>query len=81
MSISFPNASRAYDTTRDAVRFWGHDSTIETSFYVTAEALRRIEPDATDEESLLRAFDAHRARICSVAAKHSGRSRGRSYWS
>ena len=45
MALSFPNQTRWYDATRRAVRFWGHDSAIETLFFVTEEALRRIQPD------------------------------------
>jgi hypothetical protein len=39
MSLSFPNQSRSYDATRRAVRFWGHDSAMEASFFVTEDAL------------------------------------------
>ena len=68
--IEFPNPSRAYDTTRRAVRFWGHDSAIEASFYVDEAALARIQPGAElDEPGCLSAFDAHRDRICAAAAK------------
>jgi hypothetical protein len=45
MASSFPNHSRSYDTTRRAVRFWGYDSAMETSFFVSEEALKRIQPD------------------------------------
>ena len=68
--IEFPNHSRAYDATRHAVRFWGHDSAIEASFYVDEAALARIQPGAQlDEPGCLRAFDANRDRICAAAAK------------
>jgi len=70
MSIAFPNASRSYDATRAAVRFWGSDATMEAAFLITSDALRRIEPAAAgDEQGLLAAFDRHRARICQAAAK------------
>ena len=39
--IDFPNHSRSYDRTRRAVRFWGHDSAIEASFFIDEGALRR----------------------------------------
>ena len=39
MSLKFPNSSRSYDATRHAVRFWGYDTAMEWSFFVTAEAL------------------------------------------
>jgi hypothetical protein len=70
MPLTFPNQSRSYDNTRHAIRFWGHVSAMEASFYVSAEALRRLQPDLpTDETSLLEAFDSHRDRICAAAAK------------
>ena len=34
--LNFPNRSRIFDPTRRAVRFWGHDSAMEWSFFVTA---------------------------------------------
>ncbi|MGC2179970.1 MAG: DUF1488 family protein, partial [Bradyrhizobium sp.] len=44
--IDFPNHSRSYDQTRRAVRFWGHDSAIEASFFISEDALRRIQPNS-----------------------------------
>jgi hypothetical protein len=68
--IDFPNQSRAYDATRRAVRFWGYDSAIEASFYVSEDALARIEPGISlDERGCLHAFDANRDRICATAAR------------
>jgi Protein of unknown function (DUF1488) len=76
MSISFPNASRSYDANRGVIRFWGHDSAMEAAFLITSSALHRIEPDMPDDEgSLLAAFDRHRVRICSAAAKIYTRGR------
>jgi Protein of unknown function (DUF1488) len=70
MGITFPNQMRSYDATRRAVRFWGHDSAMEASFFVTEDALKRIQPDMPlDEPGLLNAFDLHRARIYAAAAK------------
>lgn len=80
MPLSFPNESRSYDTTRHAVRFWGYDSAMEASFYVTSEALQRLQPNlATDEASLLNAFDTNRERICATAAKVYSRGHRGSY--
>ena len=57
MSLQFPNPNRFYDTTRRAVRFWGHDSAMEWSFFVTAEALKHLHLGATEDEAgMLRAF-------------------------
>jgi Protein of unknown function (DUF1488) len=80
MAISFPNHSRSYHTTRRAVRFWGYDSAMETSFFVSEEALKRIQPDMRfDEAGLLRAFDLNRALICATAAKVYRRGHKGSY--
>jgi hypothetical protein len=70
MAVSFPNQSRSFDSTRNAVRFWGNDSALEASFFVTADALRRLQPGtANDEDSLLRAFDSNRQLIYEIAAR------------
>jgi hypothetical protein len=80
MTLSFPNRSRSYDGTRRAVRFWGHDSAMEASFFVTEDALQRIEPDMQrDEAGFLSAFDSHRELICSTAVKVYKRGRRGSY--
>jgi hypothetical protein len=68
--IDFPNHSRSYDPTRRAVRFWGHDSAIEASFFINEDALMRIQPDVQlDESGFLNAFDANREKISAAAAK------------
>ena len=68
--IEFPNHSRSYDRTRRAVRFWGHDSAIEVSFFISEDALKQIQPDVySDESGFLNAFDSNRDLICAVAAK------------
>jgi Protein of unknown function (DUF1488) len=68
--IEFPNHSRSYDRTRHAVRFWGYDSALETSFFINEEALRRIQPDTRpDESGFLKAFDSNRDLICAAAAR------------
>jgi hypothetical protein len=68
--IEFPNLSRSYDRTRHAVRFWGYDSAMETSFFINEDALRRIQPDTRpDESGFLNAFDSNRDLICAAAAR------------
>jgi len=80
MAVSFPNHSRSYDATRRVVRFWGYDRSMERSFFVSAEALERIQPNLqSDEGGLLRAFDTNRGRIYATAAKVYARSRKGSY--
>jgi hypothetical protein len=78
--IDFPNRNRSYDTTRRAVRFWGHDSAIEASFFINEDALTRIQPDVRrDEAGFLSAFDANRDKICLAARRVYVRGRGGSY--
>jgi hypothetical protein len=80
IAISFPNRSRSYDATRQAVRFWGYDRSMESSFFVTADALDRIQPNLRrDAADLLRAFDINRERIYAMAAKVYARGRRGSY--
>jgi hypothetical protein len=66
--VSVLNPSRIFDPTRRAVRFLGHDSAMEWSFFVTEGALKRLQPNVErSEASLLLAFDTHRAAIHAVA--------------
>lgn len=76
MTIRFPNASRFYDATRDAVRFWGHDQSMETSFFISTAALQQLAPDTPRrEDALLAAFDRNRERICEAATRVYGHGR------
>jgi Protein of unknown function (DUF1488) len=80
MTLSFPNQSRFFDATRRAVRFWGHDSAMEASFFMTEEALKRVTPDLRfDEVAMLGAFDTHRDLIYAIAAKVYSRGHKGSY--
>ena len=80
MALRFPNQSRSFDATRRAVRFWGHDSAMEVSFFVTEEGLRHVAPDMRfDETGLLGAFDANRNLIYAAATKVYARGRKGSY--
>ena len=78
--LSFPNQNRFYDATRRAVRFWGYDSVIESSFFVLEESLKKLQPNMRLSESgLLAAFDLHRDRILATAARVYARGRKGSY--
>jgi hypothetical protein len=80
MTLDFPNESRSFDGTRRAVRFWGHDGSMEASFFVTEAALKRLQPKMPlDEDGMLRAFDLHRERIYAAATKVYARGRKGSY--
>ena len=70
MRLSFPNPSRCFDASHRRVCFWGYDRTIEISFFVGMDALKRLCPDMSDAEpGFLQAFDAVRNRIQEVADK------------
>jgi hypothetical protein len=70
MKVSFPNPCRSFDASHSRVCFWGYDSTIEISFFVGMDALKRLCPDMSDAESgFLQAFDAALNRIHEVADK------------
>jgi hypothetical protein len=80
MALSFPNSSRYYDTTRNAVRFWGHDGALEASFFVLADALRILKPGTpSSEPDLLNAFDSNRDAIFGAAKKAYARGNKGSY--
>lgn len=80
MTLTFPNESRSYDATRAAVRFWGYDRSMENTFFVSADALKRIQPNLQpDEAGLLRAFDSNLDLIRAAAAKVYAGGRKGSY--
>jgi hypothetical protein len=80
MTINFPNRSRSYDATRGIVRFWGHDRSMESAFFLTADALQKLQPDLQfEEDDVLRAFDSNRDRIYAIAAKVYARGRRGAY--
>jgi Protein of unknown function (DUF1488). len=76
MAVNFPNQSRSFDATRRAIHFWGYDRSMESSFFVSADALKEIQPDLKPGEAgFLRAFDVNRDLICAIAAKVYARGR------
>src|ERR1041385_1939351 len=80
MALTFPNRMRFYDTARCAVRFWGHDGALESSFFVAADSLKQLQPAMRfNENSILAAFDLNREVIQSAAAKAYARTRKSSY--
>jgi Protein of unknown function (DUF1488) len=80
MAITFPNRSRSYDATRRAVRFWGYDQSMESSFFIMADALKQMQPNLRfDTIEILRAFNVNRERIYAAAAKVYARGRKGSY--
>ncbi|HVJ40402.1 MAG TPA: DUF1488 domain-containing protein [Dongiaceae bacterium] len=70
MSLTFPNQSRSYDSTRNRVRFWAHDEALEISFFVDAEIFCRANSSVQpNEAAVLDAFDQNRERICAMAKR------------
>ncbi|KPL52835.1 DUF1488 domain-containing protein [Prosthecomicrobium hirschii] len=77
MTLAFPNPTRSFDATRNAVRFLGHDGMVEVRFFIEASALGGAGPrggaDLTEDECLS-AFDRLRSTIQAVALKaYAGR--------
>ena len=81
MSLNFPNMSRSYDPDKQRIRFWGHDSAMEVSFFLEEEAIFVLFPKTTNSEAgILAAFDLARERIVAVAAKVYAPGRHRSFY-
>ena len=76
MTLEFPNLTRSFDKTRNAVRFIGHDGMFEVPFLVETSALVAR---TNSETSLLAAFDAARATINDVAREIYGNARRNVY--
>lgn len=80
MTLNFPNQSRSYDATRQCVRFWAYDESLEISFFVEADALCGVDPRAARSEAgFLSAFDLHRDRIFKAAVRVYSRNTRGSY--
>jgi hypothetical protein len=79
MALHFPNQNRSYDSRRNAVRFWGHDGAMEAAFFVSEEALRRLQPNMVGGAGLLGTFDANRQLIYAAATKVYARGPRGSY--
>jgi hypothetical protein len=74
MSLVFPNKSRSFDETKNAVRFSGYDGMFEVRFLVEASAL-----NSTNETGCLNAFDNSRPAIQKAATKLYASRRGSSF--
>ncbi|MEX0409067.1 DUF1488 domain-containing protein [Aquibium sp. LZ166] len=79
MTLEFPNRSRSFDETRNAVRFIGYDGMFEVPFFVEADALSRPDGIARSEAECLTAFDAACNSIHDVARKAYAPGRRRAY--
>jgi hypothetical protein len=74
MRLHLPNPSRSFDAGKSRVLFWGYDSAIEVSFFVEADALKRLCSEMGDAEAgFLQTFDTSVNRIHEVADKDYGR--------
>ena len=80
MKLTFPNPSCSFDASTNRVVFWGYDKVMEVSFFVGADALKKLCPEMNNAEAgLLKAFDAARKRIHAVAEEVYARGRKGSY--
>ena len=75
----FPNQSRSL-TRLGARSASGANSAMEWSFFVTEDALKRVQPTMQQNEAaMLGAFDSNRAVICAAASRAYSRGRKGSY--
>ena len=75
MQLSFPNQSRCFDASRNAVGFWGYDGALEISFFIDADALQALVPTSEQTETgYVAAFDRVRDRICAIADRAYARA-------
>jgi hypothetical protein len=83
MTLAFPNPSRSFDASRNAVRFTGYDGVFEVSFLVEAGTLlgtANASGDQTSSESdALSAFDGKVTAIHGAAHRAYAGGRGPSY--
>jgi Protein of unknown function (DUF1488) len=83
MTLAFPNPSRTFDETRNAVLFFGHDGMFEIQFFVEAGALAisgmALPGSGMSETKCLSAFDAARMSILEVARESYSNAR-RNYY-
>jgi hypothetical protein len=70
MALTFPNRSRSFDETRNAVRFVGYDGMFEVRFVVPTETLTAGRSSRLTETDSLAAFDAARNAVYE-AAQHA----------
>lgn len=80
MTLRFPNASRSFEADHNRVRFWGHDSAIEITFFLEADALLKLCPELKlVEAECLAVFDSTVDDIHRIAKNVYQRSRERAY--
>ena len=80
MKLNFPNPSCSFDASKNRVVFWGYDNVMEVSFFVGADALKKLCPGMDKAEAgFLKAFGGARKRIYEVAEKVYVRGRKGSY--
>lgn len=76
MTLAFPNPTRNFDPTVNCVRFSGHDSAIEVSFFVEVSALVKLYPELIQQEpEILDAFDTQIETIHKAATKAYGQNK------
>ena len=83
MTLAFPNPSRSFDETRNAVRFVGHDGMFQIRFFVEAGVLAKLHVAKREagalEAKCLSAFDVLRTSIYDVAREAYSHDRRDSY--
>lgn len=78
MTLAFQNPSRSFDASVKCVRFSGHDTAIEVSFFLPLGALTQIYTGPLDlEADILRAFDEKLVTIHKAATKAYKQNKGK----
>lgn len=77
MALNFPNPVRILDAGRSCISFWGSDTSLEITFQIEIDALRKLgAATGEDEAQMLATFDSHRDAILNAAATAYGRCKG-----
>lgn len=83
MTLDFPNPTRSFDETRNAIRFVGYDGMFEVNFLIEVAAFvppdTRLQQSGTLAARCLSAFDTSRPSIHNAARKAYSNGRRNSY--
>jgi hypothetical protein len=76
MALNFPNPVRSFDAGRSCVSFWGSDASLEITFQIEMDALRKLGSGIDDNQAqVLDVFDRNRDTILKAAANAYARNR------
>lgn len=79
MTLSFPNPSRSFDLSRNAISFVGYDNLAVITFYLDAGALGPLNEGADSKDKFLSAFDRQKELIHNAARRVYSRGKSSFY--